>query len=60
MTFGQLLITLEELKKEGDVFMTQDVTMRIDGESYDIDLASTLPGREISFIYSLKEADDAS
>lgn len=57
MTYGQLLITLEGLKKEGEEFMKQDVVIRVDGSEYPIDLAATLPGREVFFVYKTEIAN---
>ena len=59
MTYGQLLIELEGLKKEGDSFMKQEVVIRWPEGSLGIELAVTLPGRELIFVQAVTEADDA-
>lgn len=57
MTFGQLLVELENLKKEDSKLLENDLVIRhSDGDQW-LTLAVTLPGRQLVLI---AEVDDAS
>lgn len=50
MTFGQLLLELEGLRKTDAKMLEQSLTVHADGTEYPIELAVVLPDRRLKLI----------
>lgn len=53
MTFGQLLIELEGLKKTDAKMLEQKLTVHSNGEEFEIELAVILPDRRLKLIEAI-------
>lgn len=57
MTFGQLFVELEALKKSDPKLLENDLVLRTsEGDTW-LELAVTLPGRQLVFVIGVENAN---